>query len=202
MTTLHPDAVRNFDEKAEAVLTLIKGITRTEMPSFRPDRFVAGTITVPETAEISRQVSLTDAFGSETGRFFVHSGQRYGLLDDDHKAFLAVVSGMQRTKALIMAQKLFIGGLAFSTSTETLRDTFGQAGHVESAAVVTDRITGQSRGFGFVDMSTAQEADQAIAMLNGKDLDGRQIRVEKATSSGAFGGARDGSGGSSRRGRW
>ena len=101
-----------------------------------------------------------------------------------------------------MAQKLFIGGLAFSTSTETLRDTFGQAGHVESAAVVTDRITGQSRGFGFVDMSTAQEADQAIAMLNGKDLDGRQIRVEKATSSGAFGGARDGSGGSSRRGRW
>ena len=53
-----------------------------------------------------------------------------------------------------MAQNLFIGGLSFSTSTEALRDTFGQAGHVESAAVVTDRDTGHSRGFGFVEMST------------------------------------------------
>ena len=101
-----------------------------------------------------------------------------------------------------MAQKLFIGGLSFSTSTETLRDTFGQAGHVESAAVVTDRDTGHSRGFGFVEMSTDEEATQAIAMFNGKDVDGRQIRVEKATSSGAAGGARGGVGGSSRGGRW
>jgi RNA recognition motif-containing protein len=81
-----------------------------------------------------------------------------------------------------MAQKLFIGGLAFSTSTERLRETFAAAGRVESAAVVTDRDTGRSRGFGFVEMSTADEAEQAISQFNGKDLDGRQIRVEKASS--------------------
>jgi RNA recognition motif-containing protein len=104
-----------------------------------------------------------------------------------------------------MAQKLFIGGLAFSTSTERLRETFALAGQVESAAVVTDRDTGQSRGFGFVEMATVAEADQAISQFNGKDLDGRQIRVEKATSagrgSGGGGGSRGGFGGS-RGGRW
>jgi RNA recognition motif-containing protein len=104
-----------------------------------------------------------------------------------------------------MAQKLFIGGLSFSTSTERLRETFAQAGQVESAAVVTDRDTGQSRGFGFVEMSTAEEADRAIATFNGKDLDGRQLRVERATSSGnrggGFGNSRGGFGGSGR-GRW
>jgi RNA recognition motif-containing protein len=105
-----------------------------------------------------------------------------------------------------MAQKLFVGGLSFSTSTERLRETFAQAGQVESAAVVTDRDTGQSRGFGFVEMSTAEEADRAIATFNGKDLDGRQLRVERATSggtrSGGFGGSRGGFGGGSGRGRW
>ncbi|HEU4369615.1 MAG TPA: RNA-binding protein [Methylomirabilota bacterium] len=105
-----------------------------------------------------------------------------------------------------MAQKLFIGGLSFSTSTERLRETFAQAGAVESAAVVTDRDTGQSRGFGFVEMATAEEADRAIATFNGKELDGRQLRVEKATSGGSrsagYGGSRSGFGGSSGRGRW
>ncbi len=96
-----------------------------------------------------------------------------------------------------MAQKLFIGGLSFSTSTEKLRETFAQAGQVESAAVVTDRDTGHSRGFGFVEMSTVAEADQAIAQFNGKDLDGRQLRV-----GGGNGGARGGFGGASRGGRW
>src|SRR4030095_10250575 len=93
-----------------------------------------------------------------------------------------------------MAQKLFIGGLAFSTSTERLREVFAAAGQVESAAVVTDRDTGRSRGFGFVEMSTTEEADQAIAQFNGKDLDGRQLRVEKASS----GGTRSGGGGTPR----
>lgn len=102
-----------------------------------------------------------------------------------------------------MAQKLFIGGLSFSTSTERLRETFAQAGQVESAAVVTDRDTGQSRGFGFVEMSTAEDADRAIATFNGKDLDGRQLRVEKATSGGTRTRASgSGFGGSSRGGRW
>jgi RNA recognition motif-containing protein len=105
-----------------------------------------------------------------------------------------------------MAQKLFIGGLAFSTSTERLREVFAAAGQVESAAVVTDRDTGRSRGFGFVEMATVEEAEQAITQFNGKDLDGRQVRVEKASPSGggAGGAGRSprGFGGASRGGRW
>lgn len=93
-----------------------------------------------------------------------------------------------------MAQKLFIGGLSFSTSTERLREAFAEAGEVESAAVVTDRDTGRSRGFGFVEMATPEGAEQAIAKFNGKELDGRQLRVERSTSEG--GGGRGGSGGS------
>jgi cold-inducible RNA-binding protein len=98
-----------------------------------------------------------------------------------------------------MAQKLFIGGLSFSTSTERLREVFAAAGQVESAAVVTDRDTGRSRGFGFVEMATMEEAERAIAQFNGKDLDGRQLRVEKAS---APSGARGGGGRSSGGGRW
>jgi cold-inducible RNA-binding protein len=108
-----------------------------------------------------------------------------------------------------MAQKLFIGGLAFTTSTERLREVFAAAGQVESAAVVTDRETGRSRGFGFVEMATTEDADKAIAQFNGKDVDGRQVRVEKASpgggtrnSGGGGGGFSRGFGGSSRGGRW
>src|SRR2546427_6916415 len=78
-----------------------------------------------------------------------------------------------------MAQKLFIGGLAFFTSTGRLRGVFAAAGQVESAAVVTDRDTGRSRGFRFVEMATAGEADQAVAQVNGQELGGRQLRVGK-----------------------
>ena len=104
-----------------------------------------------------------------------------------------------------MAQKLFIGGLAFSTSTDRLREVFAAAGQVESAAVVTDRDTGRSRGFGFDEMATVEEADRAIAQFYGKDLDGRQLRVEKASAGGARsggGGSSRGFGTSSRGGRW
>ncbi|HKB25061.1 MAG TPA: RNA-binding protein [Methylomirabilota bacterium] len=104
-----------------------------------------------------------------------------------------------------MAQKLFIGGLSFNTSTERLREVFAAAGQVESAAVVTDRDTGRSRGFGFVEMATAEEAEQAITQFNGKELDGRQLKVEKASGGGGGGGRspRGGFGGSSRGGgRW
>ena len=79
-----------------------------------------------------------------------------------------------------MAQKLFIGGLAFSTSTERLREVFAAAGQVESAAVVTDRDTGRSRGFGFVEMPNQSEAEKAIAQLNGKDVEGRALRINEA----------------------
>ena len=84
-----------------------------------------------------------------------------------------------------MAHKLFIGGLAFSTSNERLRDVFAQAGGVESAAVVMDRDTGRSRGFGFVEMATAEEADTAVKKFNGQEVDGRMLKVELANSTGS-----------------
>jgi len=93
-----------------------------------------------------------------------------------------------------MAHKLFIGGLAFSTSTDRLREVFAEAGAVESAAVVMDRDTGQSRGFGFVEMASAEAAAEAVKKFNGKDLDGRTLKVEVANSTGA-GGSRSGGGG-------
>jgi len=106
----------------------------------------------------------------------------------------------------VMAQKLFIGGLSFSTSNERLREVFAQAGVVESAAVVTDRETGRSRGFGFVEMATADEADAAVKKFNGQELDGRTLKVELAKPAGLGGGARSGggsrSGGGFSRSRW
>ncbi len=98
-----------------------------------------------------------------------------------------------------MAHKLFIGGLAFSTSNDRLREVFAQAGAVQSAAVVTDRDTGQSRGFGFVEMATAEDAAEAVKKFNGKDLDGRTLKVEVANSTGA-GGSRSGGGFGNRGG--
>jgi RNA recognition motif-containing protein len=76
-----------------------------------------------------------------------------------------------------MAAKLYVGGLSYSTTSETLREYFAQCGTVESASVITDKFSGQSRGFGFVEMATSEEAQRAISELNGKDLDGRKITV-------------------------
>ncbi len=108
-----------------------------------------------------------------------------------------------------MGQKLFIGGIAFSTSSERLRELFAEVGTVESATVVTDRDTGQSRGFGFVEMATTEEANQAVQRFNGHELDGRRLKVELAKPpgsgerrSGGGGGFRGGSRGGSRGGRW
>ena len=86
-----------------------------------------------------------------------------------------------------MSVKLFVGGLSFSTSSEGLRGAFARFGEVMSAAVMTDRETGRSRGFGFVEMATTEEAEKAISSLNGSSLDGRMIRVDKATPRGAGG---------------
>jgi RNA recognition motif-containing protein len=100
-----------------------------------------------------------------------------------------------------MAHKLFIGGLAFSTSTDRLREVFTEAGAVESAAVVTDRDTGQSRGFGFVEMASAEEATEAVKKFNGREVDGRTLRVELANSA-PQGGRRSGGGFRSSSSRW
>src|SRR2546428_8970604 len=94
-----------------------------------------------------------------------------------------------------MAVKLFVGGLSFSTSNERLREAFAGFGEVQSATVVTDRDTGRSRGFGFVEMATNEEATAAVSRLNGTDLDGRQIKVEIAKPAGSGGGQRRGGGG-------
>jgi hypothetical protein len=86
-----------------------------------------------------------------------------------------------------MSVRLFVGGLAFTTSTDGLRDAFARFGPVQSAAVMTDRETGRSRGFGFVEMGSEEEAERAISGLNGSSLDGRMIRVDRATPRGAGG---------------
>lgn len=78
-----------------------------------------------------------------------------------------------------MAKKLFVGGLSWDTTNQSLSDFFSQAGSVVSATVITDKFTGKSRGFGFVEMSTDQEAEEAIK-LNGQSLDGRTISVNEA----------------------
>jgi RNA recognition motif-containing protein len=79
-----------------------------------------------------------------------------------------------------MAQKLFVGGIAFNTTEEGLNTFFAQAGEVASASIVTDRDTGRSRGFGFVEMTSAEGAERAVADLNGRDLDGRSLKIEIA----------------------
>src|SRR5258705_3390726 len=99
-----------------------------------------------------------------------------------------------------MASKLYIGGLAYSTTSEGLREFFTQCGNVLSATVITDRFSGQSRGFGVVEMNTAEEAQASISQLHGRQLDGRRITVEisnpQAGRTGAGGGgSRPGGGG-------
>ena len=83
-----------------------------------------------------------------------------------------------------MSQKLFVGGIAFATTSDGLRQHFAQSGTVVSASVVTDQFSGQSRGFGFVEMATPEEAQQAVAQLNDRPLDGRSLKVEIAKPKG------------------
>lgn len=79
-----------------------------------------------------------------------------------------------------MSQKLYVGNLAFQTSSADLQELFAQAGTVESASVVEDRDTGRSRGFGFVEMSSEEEAAAAIQQFNGKNVGGRALNVNEA----------------------
>ncbi len=101
-----------------------------------------------------------------------------------------------------MSMKLYVGGLSFDTTDDGLRDFFQQAGTVESASVITDRYSGRSRGFGFVEMSSSAEGRKAIEELNGKMLDGRTLRVDEAKPQSREGGGGGGGGGGGRRGRW
>ena len=94
-------------------------------------------------------------------------------------------------------KKLYVGGLSYSTTQDGLRDAFSKAGAVSSATVITDKMTGRSRGFGFVEFENDDEGTRAIEMWNGKDLDGRTLTVNEArpmeprAPRGGFGGGRD-----------
>ncbi len=79
-----------------------------------------------------------------------------------------------------MSHKLYVGGLSYSTTNETLEALFQQVGQVQSAQVITDRDTGRSKGFGFVEMTSAEEVANAISKFNGSELDGRAINVNEA----------------------
>jgi RNA recognition motif-containing protein len=99
-----------------------------------------------------------------------------------------------------MATKLYVGNLSFKTTGDDLREYFSQAGEVESASIIEDRETGRSRGFGFVEMATAEGAAAAIEQFNGKDLNGRNLTVNEARpktdrGGGGGGGGRGGYGG-------
>ncbi|HEX5037259.1 MAG TPA: RNA-binding protein [bacterium] len=105
-----------------------------------------------------------------------------------------------------MGKKLFVGNLPFSATDETLRELFSQAGTVESAQVIMDKFSGRSKGFGFVEMATEEEAQAAISKFSGADLEGRALTVNEARpmapreGGGGFGGGRGGGGGRGDRG--
>lgn len=97
-----------------------------------------------------------------------------------------------------MSAKLYVGNLSFDTTTQDLETLFGECGTVESTNIIEDRDTGRSRGFGFVEMSNEEEAQKAIAELNGKDVDGRELKVNEAkpqVNRAGGGGGRGGYGG-------
>jgi RNA recognition motif-containing protein len=95
-----------------------------------------------------------------------------------------------------MGKKLYVGNLPFSATDQILNDTFSQCGRVESSKIIMDRDTGRSKGFGFVEMSTEAEAQDAISKFNGADYDGRAMTVNEAKpmapreNRGSFGGGR------------
>ena len=105
-----------------------------------------------------------------------------------------------------MSMKLYVGNLSFNTSNQDLNDLFSQSGTVESANIIEDRDTGRSRGFGFVEMSSQAEGQNAIAQIDGKEVDGRNLKVNAAKAreerGGYGGGGRGGNGGYGGGGRY
>ena len=102
-----------------------------------------------------------------------------------------------------MSMKLYVGNLAFQTTSDDLENLFSQSGTVQSANVIEDRETGRSRGFGFVEMSSTEEGNAAIAEFNGKEVNGRNLNVNEARQReerGGGGGNRGGYGGGGNRG--
>jgi len=107
-----------------------------------------------------------------------------------------------------MPSKLYVGNLAYSVSNSDLEELFSRAGQVQSATVITDKFSGQSKGFGFVEMSSAEEASKAIQQFNDTELKGRNIKVNEAKpressfGGNSRGGGGGGGGGNRGRDRW
>jgi RNA recognition motif-containing protein len=101
-----------------------------------------------------------------------------------------------------MGNRLYVGNLSFSSTDHTLREAFAAHGDVTDVHVVTDRMTGQSRGFGFVTMGSANEAATAIQAMNGMDLDGRALKVNEAEERTGGGGGNRGGGNRGGGNRW
>lgn len=122
--------------------------------------------------------------------------------------FAASFRPKRRGKVIYMSTKLYVGNLAFQTTSEELHELFAKAGTVESASVVEDRMTGRSRGFAFVEMSNQEEATAAIEQFNGKEVGGRALKVNEAKprenrgggGGRGFGGNRGGGFGGNRNG--
>jgi cold-inducible RNA-binding protein len=116
----------------------------------------------------------------------------------------------QNGRSKKMATKLYVGGLPYSTQEDALRELFAQAGSVTSAVIIMDKMSGRSKGFGFVEMATAEEAQAAIGMFNDQEFEGRKLTVNEARpmearpprsgGGGGYGGGNGGYGGGSRGG--
>lgn len=110
-----------------------------------------------------------------------------------------------------MATKLYVGGLPYSTQEDALKDLFAQAGSVTSAVIIMDKMSGRSKGFGFVEMGSDEEAQAAVSQFNGQEFEGRKLTVNEARpmearpprtgGSGGYGGGNGGYGGGNRGGR-
>ena len=100
-----------------------------------------------------------------------------------------------------MAKKLYVGNLPYNVTADDLKNQFSQAGSVESATIITDKMSGRSKGFGFVEMATDEEAKAAIEMWNGKELDGRKVVVNEAKPMEPRAPRREGGFGGGDRGR-
>lgn len=87
-----------------------------------------------------------------------------------------------------MSKKLYVGNLPFSATEDSLKEAFSQFGTVESVSIITDRYTGQSKGFGFIELSSKQEADEAVAKMNNAEMDGRTLKVSEARPQAPRGG--------------
>jgi RNA recognition motif-containing protein len=133
----------------------------------------------------------------------VHIQNPKGFLSPWGFIFMADVSRSAGRKETSMGRKLYVGNLSYAVTKEMLEELFGKVGKVESVNIVTDRYSGQSRGFGFVEMANPNEANEAIKQLNGQTVADRQIIVNEATSDGKKGGdgggRRFGGGGGGKR---